>query len=259
LPLPVLNLKITNFLPIYFLNCYNERNSEVKTMSVFLDVLTVAVFIVVIYRAYKKGLIRTLVELVGFIAACVAAFLLSNPVGQWINKAFISRFVSGSITQFAKSGSESNTAFFTKLVDSLPVTVNKSLSGINTSLGTLGEKAMTQVINAVSVPLSSLISRCIAFFILLIICLVAIKIIANLSDIVKHMPIIGALNAIGGAAIGIAEAVLVMFLLSTLLSIAVSLMALQKNPPISTSTINSTYVYKYVYNVNPLTSMLLKT
>ena len=230
-------------------------------MSIFLDILTVAVFIVTIYHAYKKGLVRTLIEFVGFIASFVVAFLLSNPLGQWIGNAFLNKFVSSSVTKLATSSGTSDTsgtAFLLKLASGLPGAVDKTLTGINAGLGTLGAKAMTSVITAVSVPLASLISRSIAFFIILIVCLVAIKIVAHISDIVRHMPVIGTINALAGAAIGVAEAVLVMFVLSTLLSLTISLMALQKNPPITNATINSTYVYKYVNNINPLTGMLLK-
>lgn len=227
-------------------------------MSIFLDVATVAIFIFVIYRAYKKGLIRTLIDMLGFIVSCVVAFFISKPVGQWIDQKFLNKFITGTITQFVKASGENNARFFNNLIGSFPGTVNKSLSGINSKLGELGEKAMNQAIQAVSVPLSSLISHSIAFFVILIICLVAIRFIARFSDIVKHMPVVRTLNGLGGAAIGVAEAVLIMFLLSTLLNIVISFMALQKDPPLTSATVNSTYVYKYIYNVNPLTTLLLK-
>jgi uncharacterized membrane protein required for colicin V production len=227
-------------------------------MSVFLDVLTVVVFIVTIFHAYKRGLVRALIELVGFIAAFAVAFWLSYPLGLWINSTFMNKFVSGSVTKLASSGGKGNTAFFTNLAASLPNAVNKTLTGINANLGALGEKAMTSLIKAVSVPLSSLISRGIAFFIILVICLAVIRIVAHLSDIVRHLPVIGTINALAGAAVGVAEAVIIMFLICTLMSIAISLMALQKNPPITSSTISATNVYKYVNNINPLTGMLLK-
>lgn len=227
-------------------------------MSFFLDVITVAVFILVIYRAYRKGLIKTLIEMAGFIVSCLAAVCLSNPIGDWIDKKYFNELVTGLVTKFVKTSGENNLKFFTGLLGSFPGAVNKSLSGINAMIGKASEKAMTQVISRISAPVSASISRSISFFAILSVCFIAIRLLARFSDVVKRMPIIRTLNGLGGAAIGIIEAVLVMFVFSTLLNIVISFMALQKNPPLTSSTINSTYIYKYIYNVNPLTTLLLK-
>lgn len=227
-------------------------------MSIFLDALTVIVFIVVIYRAYKKGIIKALIDLVGFAASFVVAFLLSEPIGKWIAHNFLNRLLSGQIKQHTTSDSAANREFFIKLVGGIPESIGKSLTGINANLGLLGAKAMKSVTDAVSVPLASLISRGIAFFIILILCFAVVKMLAHLSDFVRHLPVIGTLNALAGAAIGIVEALIVMFVLCTLVTLFISLMALQKNPPVTKATTDSTYIYKYIQNINPLTGMLLK-
>ena len=227
-------------------------------MSIFLDVLTVVVFIVIIYRAYKKGIIRALIDLVGFAASFVVAFLLSEPIGKWIAGNFLNKLVSGTIKKNTTSSSAANGKFIAKLVGGIPDSIDKSLTAINVNLGSLGAKAMKSVVDAVSVPLASLISRGIAFFVILAICLVIVKILAHFSDIVRHLPVLGTLNALAGAAIGIVEAVIIMFVLCTLITLSISLMALQKNPPITKSTTDSTHIYKYIQNINPLTGMLLK-
>ena len=221
-------------------------------MSLFLDVLTVVVFIFVIYRAYKKGIIRALIEFVGFIASFVAAFFLSLPFGNWISNIFIYKFVNGRVTKLAKSGSITSSPFFKSFAGSVPKTIEKVLSETNSNLGALGEKAMKSIIEAVSVPVSALISREIAFFIILIVCFIVIRFIARASDVIRHVPVVGTLNSLAGAAVGIAEAFIIMFIICTLLSIAISLMALQKNPPVTNSVIDTTYIYKYINNINPL-------
>jgi hypothetical protein len=227
-------------------------------MSLFLDIITVAVFVVVIYRAFRKGFLRSLVELAGYIASFVVAYLLSNPVGQWIDNAFMNKFVTGSITQLATSSGNGNEAFLTKILESVPAVATTTMSGIGSSLGALGAKATASIVQAISMPLSQLISRTIAFFILLALCLAAVKIIAGVAGVFGKLPLIGALNSLAGAGIGVIQAIIIMFFISTLISLAVSIMALQNNPPITSSTINSTQIYKYVHNINPLTDMLLK-
>lgn len=227
-------------------------------MSTFLDILTVIVFIIAIYRAYRKGFVRALVEILGFAAAFVVSFFLSEPLGNFIDNAFLKNFIHSSVSQIAKSGSQKNADLFAKIAGSIPSAVEKSLSGINEGLGQIGKTAMDNVVNAVSVPLAQLISRGIAFFLILIVCFTVIQMAAHMSSAFSRVPVFGSLNALAGAAIGIAEAFLIMFFISTFISIAISLCSLQKNPPLTTAVINSTSVYKYIHNINPITGMLLK-
>lgn len=228
-------------------------------MSFFLDFITIAVYITVIYHAYRKGLLRTLIEMAGFVASYIVAFMFSSSLGSWIDKVFLNKLVHGSLAQLASSkGSASQTINFTQIVSSITGVMPKMFQNLNMGLGNIGAKASSTIIDAISMPLASILSRAIAFFILLALCLFVVGIIARVSDTVFHIPILGTVNSIGGAAIGVIEAMFIMFLISTLISLLISLFALQKNPSVTISDVNATYIYKYVNNINPLSDMLLK-
>lgn len=228
-------------------------------MNIFLDAITVAVYIIIIYHAYRKGLIRTIIEFAGFILSYAVAFMFSKPAGIWIDNAFLNKFVHGSLSQLAASnGGASQTASFDQIVKNVTGVMPKMFQNLNLGIDNVGAKASAAIIDAVSMPLASILSRVIAFFIILALCLTAVGIIARLSDGIFHLPVIGTVNSIGGAVVGVFEAMFVMFLISTLFSLMISLFALQKNPPVTISSVNQTYIYKYVNNINPLNSMLLK-
>lgn len=227
-------------------------------MSIFLDVITVAVYIIVIYHAYRKGLVRAVIEFAGFIISYVIAFMLSNPLGLWIDNAFLNKFVHGSLTQLASGGNTSKTGAFDQILKNTTGAMPKMFQNLNLGISNVGAKASSAIIDAVSMPLASILSRVIAFFIILALCLTAVGIVARLSDGIFRIPVISTVNSIGGAVIGIFEAMFLMFLISTLFSLMISLFALQKNPPVTMSNVNQTYIYKYVNNMNPLNSMLLK-
>lgn len=222
--------------------------------SILFDVATVAIIALTVYEGYKRGLLKTVISIAGLILACLAAFIISNPVGDAINSSCMNKIVTGTLTKTVKSGSGD---FLSKIIGSIPNTVGTSLSGISKNLGDASEKAVSEAISAVCAPVSSIVSRCIAFIIILIICIIAIRVIAHFSDVLKHIPIVGTLNAVGGAVVGVIKAFLIMFLISTVVSVSVSVMALGKNPVITQKTIESTYIYKYIDNMNPLTRMLL--
>lgn len=228
-------------------------------MGIFLDVLTVAVFILTIYHAYKKGLLKAVIELLGFVVSYIVAFALSDPLGAWINKTFLNKIIHGTIAQTqAEHGTASQTVAFTKFLSGFPSAVANSLKNVTPQISSIGAKTADSIVDAVTKPLADVISRGIAFFIILALCLFLVRIVARLSDTVFHIPVIGTLNSLGGALVGVAEAMLIMIIISTLVSLMVTLFALEKNPPVTSSAINSTYIFKYVHNVNPLTGILLK-
>jgi uncharacterized membrane protein required for colicin V production len=241
----------------YIKNKTNDKKGA-NIMGIFLDVLTVAVYIIVICHAYRKGLIRAVIEVVGFVAAFVISYLLSQPLGVFIDNTFLNKLVHGSLIQFAATQSgAAQTVFLTQIMSQLPNTMSKGLQSLDLGMSSLGSNAAVAIANSVSMPLASILSRWIAFFIILLICLTIVGFVARLSSAVVHIPVIGTLNAIGGAVVGLIEAMIIMFFISALVSLLITLFALQKNPPITSQIVNSTYVFKYVHNINPLTGMLL--
>lgn len=224
-------------------------------MNYLLDLVTVGVFILTVFFAYKRGFISAIIHFVGFLLAYLLAFVVSNPLGQAIDSSCMNKIVSGVVSGSVKSGGSD---FFSKIIGSIPSTVGNSLSGLSKTLGSESEKAISGLISAISAPISMMISRCIAFIVIFIIAIVAIRVIEHFSRLLKHVPIIGTLNSLLGGIVGIFEALLIMFLISTLVSISVSFASFDKKPWVSKNTIQSTYIYKYIDSMNPLTQMLLR-
>jgi uncharacterized membrane protein required for colicin V production len=104
-----------------------------------------------------------------------------------------------------------------------------------------------------------LIGRVAAFAIILIVCLIVAGLIAHAFRGVNRLPVLGGLNRLAGAVLGAVTAALVMFVLSAAISALMPLSAAQKDHAVITaSTIDSTYVFKYIYQADPLDKMLLK-
>ncbi|CDZ24550.1 putative membrane protein [[Clostridium] cellulosi] len=222
-------------------------------MSFVLDAAVVFIFISIVFRSYKRGFIRTAVGLVGTIAAYIIAFEFSYPLGNWIDSTFMQKYVNNTINGLASSNGVNSTGVFS--VSKSPASSGANFTDILTQFSS---KAIDALISAASVPLSTLISRCIAFFIILSACMFVVETIIRMLDSIFKFPVLNPLNSIAGAAVGVIEAVIILAILSTLLSLILSLCSLQGNQLISINTIESTHIFKYVYNVNPLTYKLLK-
>lgn len=260
-----------------------------KGMSLALDALTVIITILIIIYSYRKGLVKSIIELGGCVAAFAASYFLSSPLGLWIGTHFLEKVVRGKVDSYISSAQSTALAGINGIASGAPASFQQVLSvmtggsfsvpnksanvqnassaishvasssaavasGAASSVSSLASGAADTITKAIAVALG----RCIAFFIILAICFIIIKIIANLSNAIYRIPVIGTLNAIGGMVIGVAEALVVLFIFSCLVSIAISFCALQKDPPLTNTAINQTYIFKYVHNINPLTQLLFK-
>lgn len=232
-------------------------------MSLFLDCATVAIFVIAIVNGFRKGFVRSVIGLVGSIASLGLALWLSYPVGNWIDSTFMQKYVNNSITKLATSNNTYDITRINGILVALPNAVKQALSsvGINEldrQIGEVGKQASETVISAISAPLSLLISRTIAFFIIFIICLIILGIILHVLNVIFKLPVLGSVNSIAGAVVGFIEAFFVIFVLSTLLTLVMSFSSIGNKPPIDKAVVESTHVYKYVSNINPLSDMLLK-
>jgi uncharacterized membrane protein required for colicin V production len=209
-------------------------------MALALDIITVVVFIALISKGAAKGFLSALSELAGLIVSVAAAAVFCQPFGSFI----YSHFLKDAVLRAAQSAAAAE------------------LAGVDSALAKLagtyaGAKNAAVADAAASAGL--LIGRVAAFAIILIVCLIVAGLIAHAFRGVNRLPVLGGLNRLAGAVLGAVTAALVMFVLSAAISALMPLSAAQKDHAVITaSTIDSTYVFKYIYQADPLDKMLLK-
>lgn len=252
-------------------------------MRIFLDAAVVFIFIATVYYSYRKGLVRSLIEFFGFALSFLVSLALSNPLGRWIGNTFFLNFAQKQAQAYVSSaiGSAVNdpVKFFAnagnmvkQILSGLGINIDvlQSQQGLGSLLSQLqgggtdiagklaGTQAAKNIVNTIAATIAFDIGRCIAFVLLFAVCSVLVGIFARMSNVVFHIPVLGTVNALGGAAIGIFKAVIFLFIFSFFVMIFESFSSFQKNPIINQKIIDQTYIYKYVQNVNPLTKLLLK-
>ena len=70
-------------------------------MSLILDLAVVAVILINVILSAKKGFVKTIVEVVGFIAALSLAFSLSTPIAEYTYDSFIGPAVENRLSESA--------------------------------------------------------------------------------------------------------------------------------------------------------------
>lgn len=208
-------------------------------MSIMLDVVTAVIIIAVVCKGAAKGFLSALAELAGFVVSLIAAAAFSGPFGSFIYTNFLKDAVHSAVESAANAKIAGSGAALAKLASTYSAAKNAAVNDAANQAGLL-------------------IGRGIAFFIILILCLIIVGLIARAFRGVNRLPVLGALNRLAGAVLGVVTAMLVVFVLCTALSAMMPLFAAQKDPVITTSTIDSTYLFKYIYHNDPLGNILLK-
>ena len=222
-------------------------------MSAILDIITVVLFIGIILSSVSRGFVRSVVELIGIIVSFLVASALSIPFGNWIYLHFIKAPLTSGASSYIASLSGSAEQSFRQFL----ANYHLSADFLSSTAGSAGSAGNSALVSGLVDPMGNLIGRGIAFILLFLVCMFAVHLIARVGDVVNKLPLIGGLNRLLGALIGVVKAVLVMFLVCTLVEILIPVFAVQKNPPITNTTIESTYVFQYFYHINPVKDILL--
>ena len=183
-------------------------------MGVIWDIILLAIIALCAFLAYRKGLIGTLFGLLGTVVAFVGAWMLSNPVGVWIDQSFVRAPVrnmvlstlSGSpVLKYEEALANLDVA---AQIRSMPEALQSLLSSEEivahaSSISGNTLEAKNQLIDSIVNPISATISTAIAFVALFVVLLIACSLLSKvLTALCGLLPLGKKVNAIGGAICG---------------------------------------------------------
>lgn len=187
-------------------------------------IVVVAVIAVLGWLGMKKGFIKMVFSLVSTIAALLIAVIFS-PVAAGImkNNEAIVGFFDEKISAFIDFSSEE--AGVTKeseqrsLIDKLPLpeTIKESLLENNTKDNYISMQA-ENFEQYVCRQITNVIINSIAFVITLIVAIIALALICNALNLLAKLPLLRQINAVAGLGAGIAEGVLLVWILFVVLT-----------------------------------------
>ncbi|MDR3551977.1 MAG: CvpA family protein [Clostridia bacterium] len=246
-------------------------------MSLILDIATVVIVLAIVIASWKKGLVRSVIDLAGYVAALVVSYLLCTQVGNWIYGTLIRPFVEGTVKGYISSSLGSaaskaaslSAADITSFASSIPAAFRSMLGQYSLSTQTMsqiasqtansaGNTVASEVTKTIVTPIALVISRGIAFALIFSLCMVAVRILSHVLGGIFRLPVLSTINHIGGACIGALKAAIVMFLICTVMAVLVPVFSLKQKPPITQQTIEKTTVFIIFYNHDPITQVLLK-
>lgn len=237
-------------------------------ISTGIDLILLAVFIIAVVISARRGLIRSVIGLVGNLIAVVSAIIFSVPLGEYVSSHFLyqpmRQWMINTLSPTALSTSASiSNLNFDELFSDMPQFFSDVLKNLNLDGGQLlnqyntlkvngVEEAKSAVIDIMISPMAQTCGRVIAFIIIFILAVIAINIIIWLLDFVTKLPVLRQLNKAGGIVLGVINGLLLVFIISGIINLSIGYIMNDKTSEEITHISESTVIYKTVNSVNPI-------
>lgn len=232
-------------------------------MWILLDISVIALFILFVVSAYKAGIIRSLFRLIGAVVAIVLSSYIASVIAEFVYNQFvresilnqvnifINDYISNNIIYAPDSASNSIKEFVLRLLIVRDLDEQK----INQIISDTTINAANEITNAISPMIINSI-RTIVMIILFILFNIIIKFLIKSVGTVCKLPVIKQVDNIFGAILGIINFFVIIMIIMLLIRVCVPMM---KDIPeiFSDNTINSTYIFKYLYYNNLMYEIFL--
>lgn len=233
-------------------------------MSLFLDVVVIAVFSFSFYSGIKRGFVRSIMGIVVLLLAIWGSAKFSPPLADYLNDKYIESAVSAKIGDSLDELISGVDSFnIRNLFEEKPQAFIDILEqfGINyEELKTYYEKDLRQEENSedevshyIAQPLSRSISNATAFAVLFIGVVLILSLLVVLLDLVVKLPILNTANKILGAVFGCMMGLAFSWGLSIIFTNLLPHLAVIYEGTIPASVIENTVVVKLLGSLDPFT------
>ena len=235
-------------------------------MSLFLDLVLLALLVMFVVFGAKKGFIRALLDGFSTLIAGVLAYTFVEPASQYAYDSFVRDMLRSSLSN-ALDSTTNDFGSISERIQAVMIKIPESAINFSQKLGfnvnaviTSIEKAnprdkdvlidtiMTEVADKIMMPLVETVT----FIVLLVAFVLVLAIIIRLFDgIVKKVPVVKETDKIFGGLLGVLKGVVVLFFACTILAF----MADSSQDEQFVEIVLSSKILEFVNNNNPLLSI----
>lgn len=232
-------------------------------MSLFLDLVLLAVLVLFVVLGAKKGFIRALLDGFSTLIAGVLAYTFVEPASQYAYDAFVRNMVRNSLSNALNSTTNDFGSITEKveiLIDKIPESaINFSAKfGFNVDAvadsiiksrpsdkEVLIDTIMTDIADKIMMPLVETIT----FIVLLVAFVFVLAVVIRLFDsLIKKIPVVKETDKVFGALLGLLKGVIVIFVACTVLAF----IAGSSQDEQFVEIVSSSKILEFVNNNNPL-------
>ncbi len=231
------------------------------TVSWILDIAVAALLVVCTAIGVRRGFIKSVVRLLGFVVAVVGAAIVSMPVAQYIYKTFFHTMIESAVSQKVQEGVTAAATSLSEQVAAVLSSLPRGVQSLLTAYGAdgnhlsgaaqTGEALVSTVMNDVITPLCTAVLQVIVFLVLFLVLFLIIRLFGKVLDkIFASLPVIKQVNGLLGGVLGFAEGVLILFVLCFALQLYMTLTG--ADSVLTSSQLAQTRLLNFAMTHNPI-------
>lgn len=200
-------------------------------MNYVIDLIIIAIIAICVLISAKRGFVKVVIEVVGFVAVCIFAFSVNMPLSEATYDKFIEptivKAVNASVEDTSLSTKDdvfnSLPSFLAENAENLGISIDSFYSKITDNVSSGVETAVTTASQDVIKPIFTKILGTIYAVVIILVLLFVVKILANLINKLFSFSIVGKTNRVLGGIIGLPKGIVFAIIFCLLISLIVSL------------------------------------
>ena len=190
-------------------------------VSLIVDLIAVALIITIVIVSARKGFLSGFVSFVGWLVSAFVANTFCTVIADYLYLNFIKSRIYNVVFNAVSNRSSSLSSTYSDLFESLPEALRTLLGSADPeALNTIFsdpqrtiESISLQITDDVIGPVVMTLLVALSFIVIFLLCMLVVKLLANLFKGVRKIPIIGPINTFFGGVIGVAEAIIIIYVI----------------------------------------------
>ncbi len=234
-------------------------------MAYILDIIIVALFVILVTLAYRKGFLSTIIDTFAVVVSAIVSFKIYESVAEKAYDLFVRNLVETRFTRVLDeiSGGLSIGEKVSAMIDGLPQGAVKlaevfgvTKSSVVASMASAGDLSNDQLIqlavDKIGHTIMINVTEFITFAVLFVLITLALKFVAGIMKKANDIPVLGKLNGVLGGVIGLVKAAAVLYVGCT----AFYFIAGMSGAAPVIEAVNNSYIYNFIIQNNPIITMV---
>lgn len=242
-------------------------------VSIILDLILLLIAVFTLIISFKKGFLKALIDTLSFFLAIVISLTFLNPVKSLIYKTAIDEkiltdthseldsavgnsdigdVIDGISQDDNTKEEETIIDNFLKFLEKFGIDAKDLKNEYDQLVKQGSQNIRNGIIDYVAKPLTNAVITVIAFLLLFILSIVALKLIARLLNLATKLPIINGINKFMSIPLGIVLALFRIFSFCAIIKLILPYTGTLHISALNPAAVDSTFVFKFFYENNIL-------
>ncbi len=217
---------------------------------IIFDIVVALIFVLIVCNCIKKGFIKASYSILSIILTIILMLSFQNTICEYIRTSPVGQNIEEKVLTILSDSVNINTENTSENETSLPQFLQNFTKDYDDKIQSVKDDFIEDTAKTLTDSIISVLSLIVLYILIRLVLFVLLKVL----NIVFSLPVLNSVNKLGGALIGIANALFIVYILCALLFLF--------TPSNYTQTVNTaisnTYITNYFYDNNLLLKLFLK-